>query len=281
MRDLIQLDYLGDIGISEMIGLMRLHVLEVTRFTALIGLNIQLTETHLEQFNQDCRAYGLDSAAFLAGNKFSPTGLLLLKVCAKVHDIGKPFFKQIYSLERSLTAAEFEHQKLHANFSRIIVKSWLMDDSFKFENPGLVKFVADMAAAHQEKYDGSGYPDGLQGDAIGLVGRILAVADAISAMVNRRPYQPSVSLDTTSERLQAAAGSHFDPSLIELILPILGHGKYAQQRIMGDWSNTDGFSEEFLHFLEIIDLDEVELAAADRSRLEELREIIRMQLAEH
>ncbi len=183
-RDLIKLDHLGDLGMSEMMLLMRVHVQEVTRFTTLLAMNMRLSRDQEEQFLRDCDLYEINPHDYISTNgrdvSFSPAGILLLKICAKVHDIGKPFFRHIYALSRSLSYNEFNCQKLHSNMSRIIVKSWLLDRTLALEHPGLIKFVADMAASHQEKYDGSGYPDGKTGEGIGLIGRILAITDTVS-----------------------------------------------------------------------------------------------------
>jgi putative two-component system response regulator len=71
-----------------------------------------------------------------------------------------------------------------------------------------------IALTHHEKWDGSGYPRGLAGEAIPLVGRIVAIADVFDALTTERPYKQAWSLAEAMELMSRQAGSHFDPQLI-------------------------------------------------------------------
>jgi response regulator RpfG family c-di-GMP phosphodiesterase len=73
---------------------------------------------------------------------------------------------------------------------------------------------------HHERWDGTGYPLGLSGEAIPLGARIFAVADAFDAMTVDRPYSHAITLSEARERIRAAAGSHFDPAVVETFLAI-------------------------------------------------------------
>ena len=282
-EDLIKLDHLGDLGMSEMIGLMRLHVQEVTRFTTLVSIRIKLSEKLVQQFSTDLQSYDIDPQPFLTRsnssiNTFSPAGIFLLKICAKVHDIGKPFFRSIYCLERSLTDEEYELQKLHANLTRIIVRSWASNTDYNFYHPELVILVADMATAHQEKFNGTGYPDSQSGTQISLVGRLLAITDAISAMVNPRPYQQPIHLHECLDRLQSAAGTHFDPDLLKPITHQLNSESRNPERISGQWTDTSAFSNDFMGFIRNINMHRPIQHAEDKKRREELEEVINTAL---
>jgi putative two-component system response regulator len=81
--------------------------------------------------------------------------------------------------------------------------------------------IGPIVRHHHEHWDGSGYPDGLAGEAIPLGARIVAVADAFDAMTSQRPYNRVLSLDEAVEHLRAGAGSMLDPSLVELFLGCL------------------------------------------------------------
>lgn len=248
--DLIQLDHVGDIGMSEMIGLMRLHVQEVARFTTLISQSLVLDQQQVEELMEDCNGYQVDATPFVeetgAGNyQFSPLGLFLLKGCAKVHDIGKPLFRSIYRLERGLTEEEFVRQKMHADLTRVIVRSLLLDTRYSWQTPEIVRLVADFAAAHQEKLDGTGYPDGKAGREIPLLGRLLAIADALSAIVNPRPYQAETPLATALEWLKRDRGSHFDEKLLDGAVAVLEQEDYSSQRFSGNWADEAGFTGDF------------------------------------
>lgn len=74
---------------------------------------------------------------------------------------------------------------------------------------------------HHERFDGSGYPDGLKGEAIPLEARILAIADAFSAMSSDRSYASALPLEEVLEEIRRGAGKQFDPRLVEVFLPIL------------------------------------------------------------
>lgn len=77
---------------------------------------------------------------------------------------------------------------------------------------------AEIALSHHEKFDGSGYPRGLAGEAIPLNGRIVAVADVFDALTSERPYKKAWTVDAAADHLRAGAGTHFDPHCVEAFL---------------------------------------------------------------
>ncbi len=78
--------------------------------------------------------------------------------------------------------------------------------------------AADIVLTHQEHYDGRGYPKGLRGEEIPLGARIFAVADALDAMISDRPYRKAMPLETAREEIRRAAGTQFDPKVVEVFL---------------------------------------------------------------
>ena len=80
--------------------------------------------------------------------------------------------------------------------------------------------AAEIVLAHQEFYDGTGYPRGLRGDAIPLGARIFAIADALDAMISDRPYRNALSIDHAHNEIQRCSGSQFDPQIVEVFLGI-------------------------------------------------------------
>jgi HD-GYP domain-containing protein (c-di-GMP phosphodiesterase class II) len=78
--------------------------------------------------------------------------------------------------------------------------------------------VADGVRHHHERWDGSGYPDGLAGEEISLLARIIAVADAFSAMTTSRPYRHALRQSVALERLSSAAGTQLDPRLVDVFV---------------------------------------------------------------
>lgn len=79
-----------------------------------------------------------------------------------------------------------------------------------------LKDLVKIAGGHHERYDGSGYPDGLCGDGIPLGARIMAVADAFDAMTSRRPYQQQRSVIEAKDEIIKNSGSQFDPKIVKI-----------------------------------------------------------------
>ncbi len=84
--------------------------------------------------------------------------------------------------------------------------------------------VAEDILAHHERWDGSGYPQGLKREAIPILSRITAIADAYEVMSNGRPYKKAMSKSEIVTELKNCSGSHFDPELTELFLSVLEAG---------------------------------------------------------
>jgi putative two-component system response regulator len=84
----------------------------------------------------------------------------------------------------------------------------------------LVQLGEEIARTHHERWDGSGYPAGLRGEEIPLVGRIVAICDVFDALRSRRPYKQSWTLDATLTEITAQRGRHFDPRLVDLFVPM-------------------------------------------------------------
>ncbi|NCP81989.1 MAG: two-component system response regulator [Comamonadaceae bacterium CG_4_9_14_0_8_um_filter_57_21] len=130
----------------------------------------------------------------------------LLLDAAPMHDIGKVGIADHILLKPGrLTPQEFEVMKQHAMYGYEILKG----SASKVLQAG-----ADIARAHHEKFDGSGYPDGLQGETIPIFSRIVAVADVFDALTSERPYKKAWSLERASEHIKASSGTHFDPKCV-------------------------------------------------------------------
>jgi putative two-component system response regulator len=84
----------------------------------------------------------------------------------------------------------------------------------------LVQLGEEIARTHHERWDGSGYPNGLRGEEIPLVGRIVAICDVFDALRSRRPYKQPWSLDEALTEIAAQRGRHFDPALVDLFVPL-------------------------------------------------------------
>jgi HD-GYP domain-containing protein (c-di-GMP phosphodiesterase class II) len=106
-----------------------------------------------------------------------------------------------------LSSEEMEVVRQHASLSEVIIQ----------EIPNLHEVTA-AAGSHHERWDGTGYPRGLKGAEIPLLGRILAVADAWSAMTTDRPYRKALSTEQAIDELEACSGTQFDPAIVDAFL---------------------------------------------------------------
>ena len=130
----------------------------------------------------------------------------LLLEAAPMHDIGKVGIADSILLNPGrLSPAEFEIMKQHAVIGHNILKDSLSQ---------VLQVGAAIALGHHEKFDGSGYPGGLRGEAIPIFSRIVAVADVFDALTSKRPYKEAWSLERASAHIRASAGTHFDPACV-------------------------------------------------------------------
>ncbi|MBK1682079.1 HD domain-containing phosphohydrolase [Rhodoferax fermentans] len=156
------------------------HILRMAHYSELIGRGLGLSDA-------DCE---------------------LLLEAAPMHDIGKVgIVDNILLKPGRLTPQEFEVMKQHAVIGHEILKG---------SASRVLQAGADIALGHHEKFDGSGYPAGLKGEAIPIFSRIVAVADVFDALVSNRPYKEAWSLERASAHIQAQAGSHFDPACVAM-----------------------------------------------------------------
>jgi len=137
---------------------------------------------------------------------------------APLHDIGKIGIPDHILLSpRRLQPAEFALVKRHTTLGRDVIQSVRRELG---EENLFLRYAAQIAYSHHEKWDGSGYPLGLAGDAIPLAARLMAIADVYDALISYRPYQPPLSHADAIAQLSAGRGKHFDPDLIDALLPM-------------------------------------------------------------
>lgn len=134
---------------------------------------------------------------------------------ASLHDIGKVGVSDvILNKPSTLTEAEFELIKKHTAYGRdalAITERILGEDSF-------LKMAQVIAYTHHEKWNGTGYPEGLRGEDIPLVGRIMAIIDVYDALISKRAYKKPFPHLKAIKIIQEGMGSHFDPILVEVFL---------------------------------------------------------------
>jgi len=147
---------------------------------------------------------------------FSEEKINGLKLAALVHDIGKINIPaEILSKPGKLTEPEFNLIKMHPQTGYDILKS------IEFPWP-----IAEIVLQHQERYDGSSYPNGLKGEDIHIKARILAVADVIEAMSSHRPYRPSLGIDCALEEIEKNRDILYDPRVADVCLTLFREKGY-------------------------------------------------------
>lgn len=136
---------------------------------------------------------------------------------ALIHDLGKiQVPAELLAKPTKLTAIEFELIKTHPQAGFDILKN------IEFPWP-----VAQIVVQHHERLDGSGYPNHLTGDAIGLEARIVAVADVVEAMGSHRPYRPSRGMDAALAEIERGRGTLFDPAVVDACLTVFREKGFA------------------------------------------------------
>jgi len=134
-----------------------------------------------------------------------------LYLTSPLHDIGKVGIPDHILLKPGkLTSDEFDVIKNHT----LIGYDTLNEALQKSPKAEYLRLSAEIALSHHEKYDGSGYPFGLKGDAIPLSARIVALADVYDALTSKRVYKDAISHSEAYETIQSEKGSHFDPRII-------------------------------------------------------------------
>lgn len=134
-----------------------------------------------------------------------------------IHDIGKVGIRDEVLLKQGkLTLDEFEHMKTHASYGAEVLKE--AEENINRSGRSLFKIGIEIAEGHHERWDGTGYPMGLCGEAIPLSARIVAVADVLDALTSKRPYKKAYTFDDSVRIICENSGTHFDPSLVQCVV---------------------------------------------------------------
>jgi putative two-component system response regulator len=159
-----------------------LHVIRMSHFARILGLAAGMTEQEADD----------------------------LLHAAPMHDVGKIGIPdRILQKAGPLDADEWKVMQSHATIGAEIIGE---------HGDGMLQLAHQIALTHHEKYDGSGYPNGLAGDAIPLTGRIVAIADVFDALTSVRPYKRAWTEEEAVTHMVQQKGKHFDPALIDLFV---------------------------------------------------------------
>jgi len=135
---------------------------------------------------------------------------------APLHDIGKVGIPDSVLLKPGkLTPEEWVVMKTHARLGADAIEKAVADTHHPMK---FLSFARQIALHHHERWNGSGYPDGLAGDAIPLAARLMAVADVFDAMISRRVYKQPIPFEVVRQQMAAERGAHFDPDLLDAFI---------------------------------------------------------------
>lgn len=177
-----------------------LHLRTIEALALAIEAKDQTTHDHLARVQIYCREVGTDLG-------LSEAEMEALRTASILHDIGKLAVPEhIISKPGRLSPEEFEKMKIHPVVGAEIL------ERVQFPYP-----VAPIVRAHHEKWDGSGYPNGLRGEQIPIGARILAAVDCLDALASDRQYRRALPLDEAMDVVQKESGKAFDPRVVEIL----------------------------------------------------------------
>lgn len=156
----------------------------------------------------------------IKGYELDKRTILDIERNASVHDIGKVAVPDsILKKPGKLTNDEWEIMKTHAAIGGDIFKN--LRESLNLFDYDFFKVAEHIARYHHEKWDGTGYPEGLKGEEIPLVARIVAIADVFDALTSNRVYKEAYSIDEALDIIKTSKGTHFDPIIVEVFLSVI------------------------------------------------------------
>jgi len=178
------------------------------------GNHIRRTQHYVKALAEGLKSHARFSA-FLTDHNIQ-----MLFKSAPLHDIGKVGIPDRILLKPGrFSPDEFEIMKTHTTLGRDAIAHAEASLGTRVE---FLTMAKDIALFHQEKWDGSGYPAGLQGDAIPVAARLMAVADVYDALISRRVYKEGMPHERAVEIIKEGRGKHFDPDMVDCFLTLQG-----------------------------------------------------------
>jgi putative two-component system response regulator len=177
------------------------------------------TGNHIRRTQECVRMLALELAKLPHYSELlTPSYIELMSKSAPLHDVGKIAIPDHILLKPGKhTPEEFDIMKTHAQRGYDMLKR---AGDHMGEQGEFLTLAMEIAGCHHEKWDGSGYPNGLVGDSIPLSARLMAVADVFDALLARRPYKDPMSIAQATEIIIEGKGKHFDPEVVEAFVVI-------------------------------------------------------------
>ncbi|SDN74491.1 Response regulator c-di-GMP phosphodiesterase, RpfG family, contains REC and HD-GYP domains [Paenibacillus sp. yr247] len=170
----------------------------------------EITETRSQETGHHVKRVAEYSRLLAIKYGLSEQEAEVIRLASPMHDVGKVGIPDaILNKPGSLTKEEFDIMKTHSNLGY---------EMLKHSNKQVLNAAAIIAQQHHERFDGTGYPQGLRGEEIHLYGRITALADVFDALCSDRVYKKAWELDRVLDLLKTERGRHFDPVIVDLFL---------------------------------------------------------------
>jgi putative two-component system response regulator len=192
----------------------------ITAFCSLAEVRDNETGNHIRRTQNYVRALAerlQDHPRFAA--ELDEESIVQMYKSAPLHDVGKVAIPDDILLKPGkLTPEEWAIMQRHCEYGRDAIlqaELGLEDDAGSF-----LKYAREIAYGHHERWDGTGYPGGLAGEAIPLSARLMAVADVYDALISKRVYKPAFPHEKAVEIIADSKGSHFDPDIADTMLEI-------------------------------------------------------------
>ncbi|GAU77551.1 response regulator [Fusibacter sp. 3D3] len=190
----------------------------VKGFAGIVESKDHATGNHIERMSQ----YARYICEILYEDKYfiqeiDENFIELIYKFSPLHDIGKVgIVDSVLNKPSKLTEQEFEIMKAHTSIGYNILRD--MSASKFFNRTAFFKIAMDITCYHHEKFDGTGYPEGLIGKHIPLAARIVALADVFDALTSERPYKSAFSYEEALTIIEEGKGKHFDPDIVNCLL---------------------------------------------------------------
>lgn len=154
--------------------------------------------------------------------------ILMLHKSAPLHDVGKVAIPDaILCKPGKLTPEEWVIMKRHTTYGRDAIAQ---AEKELGTSAGFLRFAREIAYSHHERWDGTGYPEGLAGETIPLSARLMAIADVYDALISARVYKPAFSHERAVEMILEERGTHFDPDMVDGFMAVSGEFQRIAQR---------------------------------------------------
>ena len=212
------------------LSLVRVKELEESRKSAIhmLGQAGHLNDTDTGVHIWRMAAY---SKAIALATGWSIARAERLELAAPMHDTGKIGIPDgLLKAKRKLTKEEWVIMKTHPTIGY---------DILSLSQSKIFKLAAEVSLYHHERWDGSGYPEGLAGEEIPQSARIVAIADVFDALTMKRPYKESWTIEESMSEIKKGSGSHFDPKLVEIFVGISAN----IVKIKKHWDNSKSFTD--------------------------------------